>query len=110
MIRRPPRSTLFPYTTLFRSFAVVEGGAEIGNGEACQIAAGGGFADAALDGGNPVLGNGAAEDVVYELDALAAFLGLEFDSADAELAVAAGLFLVLAFSIGFATDGFAVGN
>src|SRR3712207_6684090 len=24
MIRRPPRSTLFPYTTLFRSFTVVE--------------------------------------------------------------------------------------
>src|SRR2546422_7465403 len=24
MIRRPPRSTLFPYTTLFRSLAVVE--------------------------------------------------------------------------------------
>src|SRR5687768_17953134 len=24
MIRRPPRSTLFPYTTLFRSSAVVE--------------------------------------------------------------------------------------
>src|SRR3712207_9087162 len=24
MIRRPPRSTLFPYTTLFRSFAFVE--------------------------------------------------------------------------------------
>src|SRR5205809_5603346 len=24
MIRRPPRSTLFPYTTLFRSMAVVE--------------------------------------------------------------------------------------
>src|SRR3712207_8480697 len=23
MIRRPPRSTLFPYTTLFRSFAVL---------------------------------------------------------------------------------------
>jgi len=23
MIRRPPRSTLFPYTTLFRSIAVV---------------------------------------------------------------------------------------
>src|SRR3712207_7435134 len=23
MIRRPPRSTLFPYTTLFRSFAVM---------------------------------------------------------------------------------------
>src|SRR3712207_7158200 len=26
MIRRPPRSTLFPYTTLFRSSAVPEGG------------------------------------------------------------------------------------
>src|SRR2546426_9049966 len=25
MIRRPPRSTLFPYTTLFRSGGVVEG-------------------------------------------------------------------------------------
>src|SRR3712207_8656915 len=25
MIRRPPRSTLFPYTTLFRSFWVQEG-------------------------------------------------------------------------------------
>src|SRR3712207_7417690 len=26
MIRRPPRSTLFPYTTLFRSVVGVEGG------------------------------------------------------------------------------------
>src|SRR3712207_7646156 len=26
MIRRPPRSTLFPYTTLFRSALVAEGG------------------------------------------------------------------------------------
>src|SRR5256885_13256031 len=26
MIRRPPRSTLFPYTTLFRSEALVAGG------------------------------------------------------------------------------------
>src|SRR2546427_7755526 len=25
MIRRPPRSTLFPYTTLFRSYAVRDG-------------------------------------------------------------------------------------
>src|SRR2546422_5943249 len=32
MIRRPPRSTLFPYTTLFRSFSVQEdrpGGADV---------------------------------------------------------------------------------
>src|SRR3712207_7848650 len=27
MIRRPPRSTLFPYTTLFRSNDIMEGGA-----------------------------------------------------------------------------------
>src|SRR2546422_8885079 len=26
MIRRPPRSTLFPYTTLFRSFVIGSGG------------------------------------------------------------------------------------
>src|SRR3989339_1792690 len=30
MIRRPPRSTLFPYTTLFRSFAAIVGGASSG--------------------------------------------------------------------------------
>src|SRR2546427_3199428 len=29
MIRRPPRSTLFPYTTLFRSRRLVIGGIEI---------------------------------------------------------------------------------
>src|SRR2546422_9344871 len=38
MIRRPPRSTLFPYTTLFRSltvehFAVVEGGLGVRPGD-----------------------------------------------------------------------------
>src|SRR3712207_7055483 len=33
MIRRPPRSTLFPYTTLFRSAAAVDDGVEVG-GEA----------------------------------------------------------------------------
>src|SRR5690348_18041666 len=33
MIRRPPRSTLFPYTTLFRSLQRVEGqAAQIGQG------------------------------------------------------------------------------
>src|SRR3712207_9543643 len=30
MIRRPPRSTLFPYTTLFRSYAVRSADAEVG--------------------------------------------------------------------------------
>src|SRR5437870_10685486 len=31
MIRRPPRSTLFPYTTLFRSLDLDDVGAEIGH-------------------------------------------------------------------------------
>src|SRR5687767_15461377 len=31
MIRRPPRSTLFPYTTLFRSGARLRGGADGGH-------------------------------------------------------------------------------
>src|SRR3712207_7868433 len=29
MIRRPPRSTLFPYTTLFRSGPLVDGGPDL---------------------------------------------------------------------------------
>src|SRR5258705_4275196 len=32
MIRRPPRSTLFPYTTLFRSLAIVRHLAELHGG------------------------------------------------------------------------------
>src|SRR3989441_7765789 len=39
MIRRPPRSTLFPYTTLFRSRA--PGGARGGDGEARRLRDGG---------------------------------------------------------------------
>src|SRR5256885_9124071 len=31
MIRRPPRSTLFPYTTLFRSHLVLIGSTTVGN-------------------------------------------------------------------------------
>src|SRR3712207_7145613 len=41
MIRRPPRSTLFPYTTLFRSGRVT--------GRACQDAAMGSGSDRASD-------------------------------------------------------------
>src|SRR3712207_8815170 len=39
MIRRPPRSTLFPYTTLFRSPQVRTGMAEATGGEALEGAA-----------------------------------------------------------------------
>src|SRR3712207_8497404 len=38
MIRRPPRSTLFPYTTLFRS--MLAGSAEVFNRVAAEVGAG----------------------------------------------------------------------
>src|SRR2546425_9790056 len=38
MIRRPPRSTLFPYTTLFRSVATGAGGLEITLAEVSETA------------------------------------------------------------------------
>src|SRR5256885_5399215 len=61
MIRRPPRSTLFPYTTLFRSLLV----AQIGDGELADvvvvldIAVGREFAVIGLDGlaGQEVVGD-----------------------------------------------------
>src|SRR5437879_11119529 len=40
MIRRPPRSTLFPYTTLFRSGAARRGGHERDGGRATMDAPG----------------------------------------------------------------------
>src|SRR5256885_10830606 len=36
MIRRPPRSTLFPYTTLFRSYTRSAGWREDGRGHQCD--------------------------------------------------------------------------
>src|SRR3989475_2334955 len=45
MIRRPPRSTLFPYTTLFRSVGLVNGGKRgsgpgtRGSGTSCLVEA-----------------------------------------------------------------------
>src|SRR2546427_11985368 len=45
MIRRPPRSTLFPYTTLFRSLAL----SWLDSGLALLIAAGAGLGLALLD-------------------------------------------------------------
>src|SRR3712207_9103341 len=37
MIRRPPRSTLFPYTTLFRSRGVAEDGVLFGSPGFCGV-------------------------------------------------------------------------
>src|SRR2546430_12435451 len=47
MIRRPPRSTLFPYTTLFRSLSAGRGGAAIGRPATVPAAA-----DRARQGGS----------------------------------------------------------
>src|SRR3712207_8704220 len=43
MIRRPPRSTLFPYTTLFRSYPARAAGELGGSLDAARAARGGGF-------------------------------------------------------------------
>ena len=37
MIRRPPRSTLFPYTTLFRSIKILRRDVEIGRGKITNL-------------------------------------------------------------------------
>ena len=91
-------------------FAVIQGRAEIDDRKSREVAARGGVANSSLDRGNPVPRNGAAENIVNKLDAFAAFGRLHLDAADAELAVAAGLFLVLAFGIGVAANGFAIGT
>ena len=87
---------------------VVEDDPEIDHREAGQVAAPGGVANAFFDGRNEVLRNGAAEDVVDELELAAARQRLHLDLAVAVLAVAAGLLLVAALHVGLAADGLAV--
>src|SRR5258708_25667344 len=71
MIRRPPRSTLFPYTTLFRSADGVGGGLAVEG--ARELVADGDGADraAALGGGEVAVdpavgGDGVADDARSE--------------------------------------------
>src|SRR6266853_6546924 len=90
--------------------AVVEDRAEVHYRNSRQVPARSRISDAPLHGRNPVLGDGAAKYIVDELHALAALDGFHLDPAHAKLSVPAGLFLVLAFDIGFAADGFAVRN
>src|SRR5260370_663542 len=68
------------------------------------------LAYAILHGRNPVPRNCTSENIIDELDALATLDGLHLDAANAKLAVAAGLFLVLAFRVGLAANGFAIGD
>src|SRR6185437_12291920 len=66
--------------------------------------------DALFDRGDEVARDGAAEDLVDELEASAAFERLHADLAVAELAVAAGLLLVPSLHVGPAQDGLPVGH
>src|SRR3712207_8725684 len=64
MIRRPPRSTLFPYTTLFRS-----------TGELLKIEAGIQMAHVPFRGAGPMLAEGIAGRVEVGVDNLPSAIG-----------------------------------
>src|SRR2546422_9609191 len=75
MIRRPPRSTLFPYTTLFRSIVVdsAHGHSEgVLKAVACLREA---FPDAQLVGGNVATTDGARALVERGVDAVKVGVG-----------------------------------
>src|SRR2546425_4891773 len=65
MIRRPPRSTLFPYTTLFRSQAIGEGECVVAVAAGCAV---GGGCIAACE---PTAGAGSRACVIDRCHALA---------------------------------------
>ena len=88
--------------------AVVQDHSEVHHRKSCQISAGGCVFDSLFDGGNIVLGNRAAENVVDEFELAAARQRFHLDFAVAVLAVSAGLFLVLALDVGLAANGLAV--
>src|SRR2546425_8629145 len=83
MIRRPPRSTLFPYTTLFRSYTLrsstIDGGGTAAAGGRFLIGATAGQPDAGvatggsyrLDGGFWAAGGARSEEHTSELQSLA---------------------------------------
>ncbi len=89
-------------------FPVVQNGPEVRHRESRKIPARSRVTDTPFHRRNPVLRDGASEDIVHELDAFAALDRLHFDAAHTELSVPAGLFLMLAFGVGFPADGFAV--
>src|SRR2546425_5403057 len=74
MIRRPPRSTLFPYTTLFRSLSLLLAGVAGGRGgEGARQANGGAAArrDAARARRRPARREHRSEEHTSELQSLA---------------------------------------
>ena len=89
---------------------VVENDAEVHHRIAREIPSGRGLDNALFDRGDEILGNGAAENIVDELEAGAARERLQLDFAFAILPVAAGLLLVFALRVSLGADGFAVGD
>src|SRR3712207_8015469 len=61
MIRRPPRSTLYPYTTLFRSAAADEAAEVLGLGQRALDARGGDLERVLLAHGGQVAGHALAQ-------------------------------------------------
>src|SRR5438132_12882993 len=68
MLRRPPRSTLFPYTTLFRSPSAAGSRAAIAGGGLAGVAGGGSRHDRGAAGGRAGSGEtGRSEEHTSEL-------------------------------------------
>ena len=90
--------------------AVVEDCAKVHHRIAGEVAPGGGVFDSLFDGGNKVAWDGAAEDVVDELEFNFGVARQRFhlDLAVAVLAVAAGLLFVASLNVGLAAYGFAI--
>ena len=84
--------------------------ADVDDGEAVDAAVAHRLLDALLDRGDELAGDRPADDLVDELEAGPAVEGLDPQPRHAELAVAAGLLLVLALGLGLAGDGLAVGD
>src|SRR6185503_20380463 len=75
---------------------------------ACQIAPQAGVLNSALHGRHVLPGDGAAEDLVHDLEIRAPRQRLHRDLAVAELAVPAGLFLVAPVCLDLGRDGLSV--
>ena len=90
--------------------AVQQADLEVDHRVAGEVAAPAGLLDALLDRRPVVVRDGAAEDLVGELEVLAARQRLDLDLAVGELAAAAGLLLVPAVAVGGLEDGLAVGH
>src|SRR5258708_22731209 len=87
-------------------FAVVKDGAEIHDWKTCEEAARSSVENSFFDGRNPVIRNGAAEDIVDEFEALAELDPLHLYASDAKLALTVRPFLVHDFTVFFPASGF----